>query len=141
MNFLSSIEEGTEVIDINITPLIDIVFLLLIFFMVSTTFVESQGVQVKLPQASSAATTDSKEDVIVSIKKDGSIFIDEKPVALSNLKSVFRKATQGGKEPTLIVRADQASQHGKVVSVMDAAHSEGIKRIAIATTPETQRKQ
>ncbi len=133
MNFSSDTLFEEEGLDINLTPLIDIVFLLLIFFMVSTTFVESSGIKVDLPAADTKASTQKLEKLEISIRSDDSIYLGEKVVTLESLQNLLNAEPE--KERTLILRADKVVTHGLVVQVMDVATKSGFKKLAVATAP------
>ena len=130
MNFLEDADESSAV-DLNLTPLIDVVFLLLIFFMVSTTFVESRGISVTLPETKSTRKADETQNLVVSIKQDGSLYLGETKVSEGELRVHFEQKP----EAALVIRADTKSEHGSVVKVMDLANQVGLKRIAVATSP------
>jgi biopolymer transport protein ExbD len=118
---------------IDITSLVDVVFLLLIFFMVTTTFATQSGIGVNLPQAS-ARERPSTEAVSISITADGSLFLDRSRVTADGLRGGLRELRgQRGDETVVVIRADEAVLHGKVVEAMDAARSAGFRRLAIAT--------
>ena len=138
MNFAESTTLEDDELDINITPLIDIVFLLLIFFMVSTTFVESAGISVALPSAQSAPVEKDAEPLTIAIKEDGSLFLKDQPVALEQLEATWRKQLVAGAPTTLVVRADKAANHGTVVTVMDTARAAGVQKLAVAVSPQTE---
>jgi biopolymer transport protein ExbD len=115
---------------VNIVPMIDAIFAILAFFILSTLFLtRSQGLPVTLP---SAATGESQlqEQIVVTIDRQGNIFLDQQPVPLEALIEQVRSRPQ----PTLvIINADTAAQHGQVVQVMDRLRTlEGV-RLAIAT--------
>jgi len=123
-------------LDVNITPLIDIVFLLLIFFMVSTTFDRKSEIDVTLPQA----TTDSpkKQDDIIEIivSADGMFYVNGKRVVnkqVATLKQALLKVANGRADPPIIISADAKATHQAVVSVMDAARQLGFVHLAFAT--------
>lgn len=136
MNFGNGYLHEEETIDINITPLIDIVFLLLIFFMVSTTFAESHAIKVKLPSANTTPVETASKDFTVSMRKDGQVFLNGKPVTIDSLPQAIGKLLASGTHPALILRADKEVEHGRVVNVMDIARTAGVKKIAVATVPK-----
>jgi biopolymer transport protein ExbD len=121
---------------LSITPLIDVVLLLLIFFMISTTFVVQPGIPIQLPEAASAAGELQKE-WIVAVSKTGEIYLNEVRVTLRTLQRQLQAAVGRGEVEVLVVKADKSSLHGRVVAVMDAAKLAGVKRLAIATTATT----
>lgn len=117
--------------EINITPLIDVVFLLLIFFMLTTTFTDTQSIKVNLPQSQKTEATEKPTSMTVSLNQAGEIFLDNKRLASPQaLANEFKK--RNDKSITLIIRADKQSQHGRVVEIMDIAQSNEITKIAIA---------
>jgi len=108
-------------VSINVTSLIDVVFLLLIFFVVTSTFLERPGLDLSLPEASSAEVASQKE-VTVQLEEGGGIVVDGEPVDdLSGLAA--------------LIEADERVSHGNVVEVMDAAREAGASGIVIATRP------
>jgi len=123
MNFADKEE---DLLDINITPLIDIVFLLLIFFMISTTFVNDNAIDVQLPQASSAKSSSTEQATTVGVSAEGNIYIDGKATSLDKLKAQLSSS----KEVT--IKADKTASHGQVVKVLDIAKEAGVKSLNIA---------
>jgi biopolymer transport protein ExbD len=117
---------------IEITPLIDVVLLLLIFFMISTTFVTTPGIKVKLPQAATQAAT-REQDIVVVVTEEGQLYFNNRRVTLDRLRLGLKEEVSKGGKDLLIVKADKESKHGRVVEVMDLAKQVGISRIAIAT--------
>ncbi len=136
MNFSGDTIFEDEALDINITPLIDIVFLLLIFFMVSTTFVESSGIKVDLPAADSQASTQKLEKLEISIRADDTIFLGEEKLSLEALTERLKAQAATDKDATIVLRADKVVAHGLVVQVMDIATKSGFSKLAVATAPE-----
>lgn len=126
-------------IEIPMTSLTDIVFLLLIFFMVTTTFQASSGIQVKLPASSAQMPDEKVARVVVSIKEDGRIFFDNTQVEDQNIEAAFRETASKNKDALVVIRADKEVIHGRVVMVMDAARIAGLTRIAIATVQRGER--
>jgi len=123
--------------DINLTPLIDVVFLLLIFFMVSTTFEHQSRIQIELPEAS-ADTAISEDDTLeIIIDVQGRYFIGEQQVInseLGTLKTAIGKALGKREDIPVIVRADARTPHQAVITVLDATSQLGLTRISLATT-------
>lgn len=117
---------------LNITPLIDVVLLLLIFFMISTTFVVQPGIPIQLPEAASAAGQLQREWV-VAVTARGELYLNEVRTTLKTLQRQLKAAVGRGEVEVLIVKADEAAFHGRVVAVMDAAKLAGVRRLAIAT--------
>lgn len=128
-------------LEVNLTPLIDVVFLLLIFFMVSTTFVHEAEIKVDLPEAGAKAEVDPDADapLVLSIDKQGVFhFGDESFTEKADLHKALVKAAEGlPDDVTLVIRADADTRHAAVVNAMDAAAQAGLLRMSIATEIET----
>lgn len=119
---------------VNITSLIDVVLLLLIFFMISTTFVTQPGIRVNLPKAKSRTKDIAQELNTVIITAENTIFINRQKVSgMEELRNVFVELRQEYQGDLIVVKADENVAHGLVVGVMDIAKSSGFSRIAIAT--------
>ena len=118
---------------IDLTPMVDVVFLLLIFFMISTTFVESPGISIKLPEASSQTIDREPKEIKIYLSKEGDIYHLDKKISLDDFKSLLSQYQPAAKETTVLLLADQESRHGKVVTLMDLARDAGFIKLAIAT--------
>ena len=114
--------------------MIDVVFLLMIYFMLTSSFIMQPGIKIKLPSALSTESMEKKE-IIISIAADGSIFYREKSVTLKALKKILETESRKNPEVILIIKGDYDVVHGKVVEVMDLAKVSGISCLAIATQP------
>jgi len=126
--------------DVNLTPLIDVVFLLLIFFMVSTTFEHQSRIQVELPEASAEPITPEAESLEIIVDAQGRYFIGDEQVVnsqLKTLKGAIAKVLGERTDMPVIVRADANSPHQSVVTVLDATSQLGLTRISLATTRST----
>jgi len=120
---------------INLAPLVDIVFLLVIFFMVTSTFITPEtGLPVDLPQAVSGEEKPSGAPEVV-VSADGVIHWRGKEVADDQLLSDLRGVLASDPVGTVILRADRKTPHGRVVQVMDVIRRAGAKRVAIAAVP------
>lgn len=118
---------------IDISPLIDIVFQLVLFFMVSTTFVTSPGIQVDLPRSSAQTVLSDDKDIQVFVTNDGAVYVDEQPVTAAELRRKFLDAARSNPNTMVVIKADEGVSHGRVVAVMDQAQAQGLTRLAIAT--------
>ena len=118
---------------VDVTPLIDIIFQLVLFFMVSTTFVTSPGIEVDLPRSSSSTILRDRHDVKVWMTADGRVLVDDEPTSWQGLERIFAKAGSEDASTLVIIKADKAVEHGRVVAVMDLARRHGLTRLAIAT--------
>ena len=138
MNLRPGYKEGS--VEVNLTPLIDVVFLLLIFFMVSTTFDRHAKLKVSLPEASTKATQQQNDPLVLSIDAKGNYFLNERQIVnqqLATLKQAILK-TLGEKninieDVSLVLRADANTPHQSVVKAMDAASQLGLSKLSIAT--------
>lgn len=125
-------EKKRRKVIINITSLIDVLFLLLIFFMVSSTFVEQPGMKLELPESKSSSTEKIKE-LILEINSDQTMALNEEPVTLENLEEKFKSLLPSLEEKSLVLKADKNVPHGTVVKVMDLAKLSGLQKLIIAT--------
>ena len=127
---------SAESVEVNLTPLIDVVFLLLIFFMVSTTFDRHAKLKVQLPQAEAKTQQQAKDPVVLSIDAKGKYYINDRQVVntqLDTLKAALQKTVENNPDITLLLRADGRTPHQSVVRAMDAASQLGITKLSIAT--------
>lgn len=123
-------------VEINLTALIDVVFLLLIFFMVSTTFDRNASLKVKLPEASKTEQQSVQEPLVLTIDAKGSYFINDRQVVnttLETLKTALQQTVGERKDTAIMLRADANTPHQFVVRAMDAAAQLGLTHISIAT--------
>ncbi len=126
-----------EQLDVNVTPLIDVVFLLLIFFMVSTTFERESEIEIMLPEATSSAETTDEFVLQITIDEEGTYYINHQRVINTKLETLM-KAMQlvagDRKDPPIILSADAKTPHQAVVTAMDAARRLGFVHLNFATT-------
>jgi biopolymer transport protein ExbD len=116
--------------EINVTPMVDVVLVLLVIMMVSATYIVSQSLKVELPKAANGA--DSVQSLAaVTIAKTGGVFYNQKPITESELAGKLHDAHASNPDVNLIVTADKEVPHGKVVHVIDVARGEGIFKFAI----------
>lgn len=130
-------EEG-----VNLTPLIDVVFLLLIFFMVSTTFTKETHLSVDLPEAVGQPSQDNPKQIEILIAADGSYSVNGKALVnnkMDTLKSAIDKLSEGDKKIPMVITADAKTPHQAVVEAMDAAGQLGFVHLSITTRqPESE---
>ena len=129
-----------EIVEVNMTPLIDVVFLLLIFFMVTTTFDRHARLKVSLPESSAATTQQQQAPLVLSIDAKGNYFLNDRQIVnqqLDTLKQALLKTigkeTKDFKDVALVLRADANTPHQFVVRAMDAASQLGLTKLSIAT--------
>ncbi len=134
MNLRQSSAEDPEV---NLTPLIDVVFILLIFFMVSTTFQRESEIKIELPEASGEPVEDRKELLEIVIDANGHYFIDEEQVVnteLVTLKKAIQKFLGEQRDLPVVIRADRATPYEAVIRAMDATAQLGLLNMSLATS-------
>jgi biopolymer transport protein ExbD len=133
MRFSRSRESRRELGSINVTSLVDIIFNLLLFFMLTTSFSENTGLEIELPEAAAADVQVAPDDLTVALTKSGDIVVRGRSVSLDELKEIFRQHKAENRRSVVIVQADQEVPHGRVVEVVDTAKREGLPRLGIAT--------
>ena len=123
-------------IDLNLTPLIDVVFLLLIFFMVSTTFEKTSKLKIDLPEASNKAQQQENLKIVIGIDVKGRYYVNDRQLVntqLKTLKMALTKVADGNTDIPVVLRADAKTPHQAVVTAMDAASQLGLTRLSIST--------
>lgn len=136
MNFRKNISDE---VDVNLTPLIDVVFLLLIFFMVTTTFDKDAKININLPTTQNAAAAPLKQPMEIIIDAKGKYFVDGREVLNNKPETLFRAMSQalnerGEKTPPLIISADAGTNYQTVVTAMDIAGRLGLTNFSMATS-------
>ncbi|MUM77201.1 biopolymer transporter ExbD [Pseudodesulfovibrio sp. F-1] len=117
--------------DINMTPLIDIVFILLIFFVVTTSFVREAGVEVQRPSAQSAETME-KANVILGLTAEGRIFVEGRPLDIRSVRAYMERFLAETPDGSVVIVADRDSSTGAAVQVLDQCRLAGVRNISIA---------
>ena len=141
MKFTLDEEDKT---DVSLTPLIDVVFLLLIFFMVTTTFNHEANLRVELPEASNTVQSEDQKNIEVVIARKGQYYIDGFSLLdgqSRTLVTALSKMVKKHNVEKIVIRADAQTPHQAVVSVMDAAGKLGLTQISIATSSEQDDSQ
>lgn len=118
--------------EINITPLTDVMLVLLVIFMVTTPLIIMDSFKVKLPKATTASV-EAGTGIIIAVSLDGRIEINGKPVATESLESTIKDELSGSTDKTVVVKADGDVRHAVVVEVLDAARLAGAEKLSIAT--------
>jgi biopolymer transport protein ExbD len=128
--------QQTEKARIEIIPMIDIIFFLLVFFMVSTlSMTINRGLPVNLPKAASSQR-DLRESFNITVMQDGTLFLNKEPTSLEALGQRVKDGLERDPELVVIINADDQALHGAIVSVMDEVRLSGVSRLAIAVRPE-----
>jgi biopolymer transport protein ExbD len=128
-------ESANQAVEINIAPLMDMVFILLIFFIVTTSFTKETGVDVTKPKASSAQTLE-KDNILIAITKEGSIHIHERQVDLLMLRNILKRLMAESTNRSAVIVSDREAPTGLTVDVMDECNMAGIKKVSIAALKE-----
>lgn len=118
------------IVGINVTPMVDVVLVLLVIMMVSAVYIVSQSLKVELPKTANSDEP-AQSPLAVTITKEGKYFFEQKPIDEPGLVRKLKQAKGEKKEPSLVVTADKEAYHGDVVHVIDLAKSEGITKFAI----------
>ena len=121
---------------INITSMIDVIFLLLIFFLVTSTFSEQPGLQIELPHARGSASSPA-ERLVLYVTRKGALFLNQHPVDRAALPARLRREAEKGASG-LLLKADRRVAYGLIVELMDLTHRAGIEKITALTAPEAK---
>ena len=138
MNFRRRRSEAPE---INLIPFIDVLLVVLIFLMLSTTYSKFTELQLKLPVADAEAQRDYPKEVLVTVTSDGRYTVNKTAVygnGVDTLSASLKNAAQAGKDTVVIISADASAAHQSVVSVMEAARRAGLTQITFATQPTSR---
>ncbi len=126
---------STEGSTIDIAPLLDMVFILLIFFIVTSTFTRETGVDVTKPKASSAREL-SRESILVGLSREGTIHINETQVNLSSLRAILRSVMAEAPERPVIIVADRDAPTGRLVDVLDECNNAKVRKVSVAASQD-----
>ena len=138
MNFRPKHQEEPE---INLIPFIDVLLVVLIFLMLSTTYSKFTELQVKLPVADTDLQRDYAKELVIAVGADGSYSINHQPVvgrSMENIATALLEGAKGAKETVIIISADASAKHQSVVTVMEAARRAGLNQITFATQSSAQ---
>lgn len=124
-------------INIDIAPLVDVIFLLVIFFAVSTTFLESSGLKLQLPE-SSATTEREVKEIAVFVGADGEVVFEDEELTHEQLGSRLQQVLEDSERKVVVLRADTGTPHGKVVTVIDLIKDAGAEALTVATRAKAQ---
>lgn len=127
---------------LNLTPLIDVVFLLLIFFMVSTTFEKQAKLKIELPEASAEATTAEQDELIITINQNGAFYVNSNQVLnpqAASLQQALLAAVKEQRDMPVILKADANVAHKHVVLAMDVLGQMGFTTVSMATTKPVEK--
>ncbi len=123
--------EEEEESEVNLTPMLDVVFIMLIFFIVTASFVKESGIDINRPDAATAERKE-KGNIMIAISEEGQIWIDRRQVDVRALRANIERLHAENPQGTVIIQADEESKNKLLVQVMDAARLAGVKSVAIA---------
>ena len=129
MKFKKAEDEDAKV---GITPLIDVVFLLLIFFMLTSQFHVASGVKIRLPKITNKALESAERKIVLVIDRNSRVFFEGKELEIDELENKLKSIIEKDGEASLVLEADKQVSHGKVVHIMDISKKAGISSIIIA---------
>lgn len=129
---LSRMSRGDDESDINLTPMLDVVFIMLIFFIVTATFIKQAGIDVFRPDAFTAESKPTVS-VLVAVGKEGDTWIDKKKVETSAIRASIEKVRAENPRGSMVVQADREAPYKAVKAVLDAARAAGLTEVAIST--------
>ncbi|MEQ1566710.1 MAG: biopolymer transporter ExbD [Myxococcota bacterium] len=121
---------------IDLTPMIDVMFNLVLFFVVTTNFVQTEqtpGIQVDLPRSSAQQVIQGEDDLDVWMTAEGAVYLNDEPVDFATLRAAFQARAATDPDTMVVIKADEGVAHGRVVRVMDLAKMFGLSKLAIAT--------
>ena len=121
--------------EINLTPMLDIVFIMLIFFVVTTSFVKESGIEVNRPTAQTAERRD-QGNILIAITPGGEIWIDKRPVDIRAIRAVVERLVAENPEGGVIIQGDREAEIGLLVKVMDQVRKAGVVNVSIAASSE-----
>jgi biopolymer transport protein TolR len=130
----SSQREITSISQINVTPLVDVMLVLLVIFMVTAPIIQ-QGVQVNLPQAKAGAIPGKEQQLVVAVARNGTIYLNDNPMKLEELGQKLRAIRQLQQSKEVYLRADQEVRYGLVVKVIAEIKQAGIEKLGMVTQP------
>jgi len=133
----SSQRDGTTIAQINVTPLVDVMLVLLVIFMVTAPIIQ-QGVQVNLPQAKAGAIPGTEELLVVTVAKNGKIYLNDNPMTLSELGGKLRAIRKLQADKQVYLRADQEVRYGVVMKTIAEIKQAGIEKLGMVTRPSSE---
>jgi len=139
MNFRQ--KNRKEEAHLDMTPLVDVVFNLLIFFMLSTTFITTPGIKINLPEASSKELKAQEKEVRIALTRKGKVYLNRKLVSMDEVRKSLQQKARINPKMLVVIQADEQVTHGKVVQIMDMAKNAGLNKLAIATRQRQRKKK
>ena len=121
--------------DVNLTPMLDMTFILLIFFIVTASFVKEAGIDVNKPGAITAETKESAS-ILIAITESGQVWIDKRPVDIRAVQANVQRLRAENPQGSVVIQADKNSRNGILVEVMDAVRAAGVEQVSLAAEVE-----
>ena len=134
MNFRRGSRNGEP--EINLIPLIDVLLVIIIFLMLTTTYAKFSGIEINLPTADSSKQAEQPNEVNVAVTAGGQVLVNKAPLAAADVRSIseaLRRAAGERKDPLIVINADAKATHQSVVDIMQAAQAAGYPHISFAT--------
>ena len=134
MNFQRG--RGHDEPEINLIPLIDVLLVIIIFLMLTTTYAKFSGLEINLPTADANKQAEQPNEVNVAVTASGQVLVNKAPLAATDVRSIseaLRRAAGDGKDPVIVINADAKATHQSVVDIMQAAQTAGYPHISFAT--------
>ena len=122
--------------DINLIPMIDVLLVIIIFLMLTTTYAKFSGLEINLPTADASKQAEEPNEVSVAVTASGQVLVNKVPLSATDVKSIseaLRRAAGEAKEPVIVINADAKTTHQSVVDIMQAAQTAGYPHISFAT--------
>ncbi|HEY6367609.1 MAG TPA: protein TolR [Candidatus Binatia bacterium] len=135
----ASQRDSTTISQINVTPLVDVMLVLLVIFMVTAPIIQ-QGVQVNLPQAKAGAIPGTEELLVVTIAKNGKVYLNDNPMSVAELGDKLRAIRKLQRDKQVYLRADQDVRYGLVMKTIAEIKQAGIERLGMVTRPSADEK-
>jgi len=123
----------SKTLTLNMTSLIDVLFILIIFFAVSSTFLEQPGIELNLPEAESSETYTTQK-IIIYADKDKNLFLNDQLISTNTLVEEIKKLGTLSEESSIVLKADQEVDHGDIIKIMDILRTNNIYKIIISTS-------
>ena len=134
MNFQRG--RGHDEPEINLIPLIDVLLVIIIFLMLTTTYAKFSGLEINLPTADSGKQAEQPNEVSVAVTSTGQVLVNKAPLVATDVASIseaLRRAAGGNKDPVIVINADAKATHQSVIDIMQASQTAGFPRISFAT--------
>ena len=130
-NFMNMSNVEAEESSVDITPMLDVVFIMLIFFIVTATFIKESGIDVDKPEAATAVVQE-KASILIAIDANDRVWINRRQVDIRSVRSIIERLHAENPKGTLVIQADRDSRNNTLVEVMDASRRAGVYDIALA---------